>query len=148
MKIYTLLMAAGLLAACNNSPKSSTDPKAAEKQNEQKLNTNQAEKDAEFLVKVADGNMLEIEMGKLASTHGKSAAVINFGNMMVEHHGKMLAVFNKLVDLRTRWLPVYKVPFLKSRVPFISKVLLSVTLPAEARSITSEFTILVTPGML
>lgn len=105
MKLYTLFIAAGLLAACDNTPPPPSSPKAAENQNEQSLPSEEAKEDAEFLVKLADGNMVEIEMGELAKTHGKSRKVIDFGTMMVDHHSQMLADLKTLAASKNVKLP-------------------------------------------
>ena len=44
--------------------------------------------DSDFAVDAANGNITEVELGKLAIKNGKSARVKNFGAMMVKDHGK------------------------------------------------------------
>lgn len=83
--------------ACTNE----TDSKdIAEDRNEQKIDNsamntmntpgsdNDAEDDAEFAVKAADGGMMEVQMGELAQKNGANAQVKSFGKMMVEDHTK------------------------------------------------------------
>jgi putative membrane protein len=80
------------LGACTNTPsKKQESTEVATEQNEQRLDGTGIEKVAEFVVKVADANMLEIELGRLAEKNGKMQDVKNFGKMMVNHHSKMLA---------------------------------------------------------
>jgi putative membrane protein len=99
MKLYTLFVAAGLLAACNNNTPSSTGSKPMEKQNDQ------MKKDAEFMVKIAEANMMEIEMGKVAQNNGASPKVIDFGEMMVNHHSKMLTDLRSLAVTKNIAIP-------------------------------------------
>lgn len=44
--------------------------------------------DAEFVTKAAQGGMMEVELGHVASNQGQSDAVKNFGQRMVTDHGK------------------------------------------------------------
>lgn len=97
---FSLLAASACLsfAACSNN---TTDSKEiAQEQNEQKiddsaLNTmnmpnsdNSVKDDADFMVKAADGGMMEVQMGELAQKNGMSPQVKAFGKMMVNDHTK------------------------------------------------------------
>lgn len=92
-----MLAATALLigfASCSNSNMASEnkaeDTKGeAEEHNDAKFE-NKQEKDAQFLVDAADINMAEIEMGKLAESHGMMAEVKELGKMMVTDHSKAL----------------------------------------------------------
>jgi putative membrane protein len=97
MKLYTFFVAAGLLAACNNNNPSGSKP--TDKQN------HRMEKDAEFMAKLAEANMMEIEMGKVAKTNGSSPKVIEFGEMMVNHHTKMLTDLKSLAATKNINVP-------------------------------------------
>jgi len=44
--------------------------------------------DRNFIMQAADGSLAEIELGKLAQQNGSSATVKQFGQRMVEDHGK------------------------------------------------------------
>ncbi len=73
-------------ASCGDStPDDSKE--VAEETNEQVLDNTNIEKDAEFAVAAADGGMMEVELGRLAQTNASSAAVKEFGDMMVKDHG-------------------------------------------------------------
>ena len=93
-------------AACSDGPpkqKSSTE--VAKEQNEQKMDGTGMEKEADFLVKVADGNMLEVELGKIAERNGSMQDVKNFGKMMVEHHTKILDELKTLAISKNITIP-------------------------------------------
>jgi putative membrane protein len=95
MKNNIIMMCASalfLLGACTNnnhreSKATSETPDAAMEKNEGK-GTLYGD-DAEFIVKAAEGGMLEVQLGKLAEQRGRMAEVRNFGRMMVEHHSSI-----------------------------------------------------------
>jgi putative membrane protein len=94
-KIFVLLAAASFAIACNNDAKTDS-VENAEKQNDKKdsgvtvlgIDTDSTSGDKDFMVKAASGGLLEVELGKLAQTNGSSAAVKDFGKMMVMDHTK------------------------------------------------------------
>jgi putative membrane protein len=95
MKIYSLALAAALLAvltACSgNSDSVENAQKANEARNEATLPENaekKADYDAEFLTKAASGGMLEVELGKLVQERGTMAEAKNFAQQMIDDHSK------------------------------------------------------------
>jgi putative membrane protein len=96
------------LGACNNNtaPKNQESTEAAKDVNEQKFDENNSmENAADFLVKVADNGMLEVELGKLAEKKGQMAEVKSFGKMMVEHHTKLNTELKTLAAAKNITLP-------------------------------------------
>lgn len=78
-------------ASCNqrhNNAENKDSKEAAEDLNEEKFPKSGEDKDAEFAVKAADGGMLEVKLGQLAQTKGRSQQVRDLGKMMVEDHSK------------------------------------------------------------
>lgn len=99
-----LVLALGSFAfvSCNDAPE---DPKkVAEEHNEAKFD-NTKENDADFLVRAAEINMEEIELGKLAQTKGSMADVKELGKMMETEHSKALADLQSLAAKKTITLP-------------------------------------------
>ena len=84
-----------LISSCGSN--GSDDKTAAEKdtkevakdQNEKKFDSTDLKGDAEWAVKIADGGMLEVALGKLAMTNASSAKVKEFAKMMVDDHSKV-----------------------------------------------------------
>src|SRR5690606_24592746 len=60
----------------------------AEEANEQKFN-NAMEDDAEFVVSVADGGMLEVRLAEMAQTKATSQEVKDFAGMILSDHTKV-----------------------------------------------------------
>ena len=61
--------------------------------------------DQDFATKAAQGNMAEVNGGTMASTKGTSPDVKNFGNRMVNDHGKALDELKKLAQTKGITLP-------------------------------------------
>lgn len=90
MKKSKLIFLGGILllslASCSDNNDSVDRAEHANEQMEH-ANTNVVDKDAsEFAVKAADGGMLEVELGKMASEKGMRQEVKDFGNLMVKDH--------------------------------------------------------------
>lgn len=62
--------------------------KAAEEVNDSVLNNNNAKKDADFVVKAANGSLLEVEAGKLVEERATTKAAKDFAKHMIEDHSK------------------------------------------------------------
>jgi putative membrane protein len=95
--ILLLAAAAGIAftSACNSERKDAENTKAnedskevAEDHNDAKFQTNNTEKDAQFLVEAADINLAEVSLGKLASTQAMSKEVRELGEQMNREHQK------------------------------------------------------------
>ncbi len=92
-KLILMIATAGLLFACNGTPKDSTD--AADSVNKVKDTTTTGQTgiavvadDAKFAVDAANGGMTEIELSKLALARATNAKVKEFADMMVADHSK------------------------------------------------------------
>lgn len=71
--------------SCNNQKIENTQD-VAEASNEAKFDTTDKEKDAEFLVKAAEANLEEIELGQLAQQKSKKVDIKELGKMMEVQH--------------------------------------------------------------
>ena len=74
-------------------------PAALAQQSTGSPSTSPSAKDAKFLKEAADGGMAEVELGKLAADKASSPEVKQFGQRMVEDHGK---ANDELKDLATQ----------------------------------------------
>lgn len=93
--------------SCGNNRMSQEDDSkdVAEEQNDNKFGQADMEEDAQFAVEVADGGMLEVQLGQLAMTNGSSAQVKEFGKMMVDDHGKANIELKTLAQQKGITLP-------------------------------------------
>jgi putative membrane protein len=71
-----------------NANKSNRNSKNNNAMGEQTGMANMAAQDHNFLMDAAMGGMLEVELGRMATTQGASDAVKQFGQRMVDDHGK------------------------------------------------------------
>jgi putative membrane protein len=96
-----------IIQGCNNKAKnynvsntdsiSSDDSLNAVKNN--KINVPADKTDVQFAVEAAEGNITEVELGKLALKHAANKRVKNFGAMMIKDHTK---TNNKLIAIAKR----------------------------------------------
>ena len=63
------------------------------------------DKDRDFLQKAAQGGMAEVELGKLAADKGSTAAVRDFGSMMVKDHSLLNDEMKELAKQKSVTLP-------------------------------------------
>lgn len=88
-KLLFAAMALGTLTfvSCNETTKETETTEIAKDANEEKFDDTKLEDDTEFAVEAANGSMLDVQLGQLALKNGTSAAVRDFGGMMVKDHG-------------------------------------------------------------
>ncbi|KQB37115.1 MULTISPECIES: DUF4142 domain-containing protein [Flavobacterium] len=104
------ILGAGLLIISLNSCKNETkqeDPKeVAEDSNEAKFDSIDDKKDdSEFLVDIAEVNLAEIEIGKLAQIKSTNPEVKKFGKMLVDEHTKSASEVSALAKAKNFTLP-------------------------------------------
>jgi putative membrane protein len=81
------------------------DGVVVEDQNEVKFVNNNQENDAQFLVKAAEINLKEIQLGQLAQQKGGSAQVKELGKMMEDAHTKSLNDLTALAKSKMITIP-------------------------------------------
>src|ERR1700730_5804792 len=82
------------ISACNNSGSNKDSVEKADSANEKKADSSTKvmgvdEETSDFMVKAANGGMMEVELGRIAKEKAKSQRAKEFGNMMVEDHSKL-----------------------------------------------------------
>ena len=102
-----------MATACNNSSNDSVEK--ADSTNKARIDSNAdtngkaaiaADKEtSDFLVKAADGGIMEVDLGNIAKTKGRHASVKKFGEMMVEDHSKANAKLKDLAAARNVEVP-------------------------------------------
>lgn len=94
------------MAACD-SPKTTQEDSTemAEEQNEEKLASDDAEDDADFMVKAASGGMMEVELGRMALQKATDPNVKKFAQKMVDDHTKANEELKALAAKKNITLP-------------------------------------------
>ncbi|MEO8533909.1 MAG: DUF4142 domain-containing protein [Flavobacterium sp.] len=105
-----VILGAGLiiifLNSCKNEPKQEDPKEVAEDTNEAKFDSIEDKKDdSEFLVDIAEVNLAEIEIGKLAQTKSTNTEVKKFGKMLVDEHTKSASEVSALAKAKNFTLP-------------------------------------------
>ena len=101
----TLVTMVLLVASCSNTPKPADTKDVAEEHNNAKFDSNNQEKDAQFLVNAAEINLEQIMLGKLAQQIGRTSHVKDLGKMMEVEHSKSLAVLTVLAKTKMVTIP-------------------------------------------
>ena len=102
-----LITSIGLLLTSYCLTLSAQDPvRNAYKKNEEKADKDLVDKDvAEFLVKAAEGRLMNVNGGKLAVLKGSTSEVRNYGQLMVKEETSMLDELKKVAAERNITLP-------------------------------------------
>ena len=100
------LFAAFLFTFVSCGTKNQDDSKEiAEEQNEQKFEDSDLEDDTDFVVKAADGGMLEVQLAELALTKASSPKVKEFAQTMITDHSKANEELKSLAQSKNISLP-------------------------------------------
>jgi putative membrane protein len=111
--IIIVLLAVFTTQACHRSSPltgsaDDSDSIVADTDTTSTLNLAVDKSDSDFAVDAANGNITEVELGKLAIKNGKDKKVKNFGVMMVKDHGKAnakLMILSKAKNLNLSTIP-------------------------------------------
>lgn len=93
------------LSLCATAQPASTDPATSAKASIASKDSAVAKEDQVFLQKLTQGNIAEVEAGKLAQTMATDSRVKAFGQHMAEDHGGALAEINGLATRKNIALP-------------------------------------------
>ncbi|MGB3076561.1 MAG: DUF4142 domain-containing protein [Chitinophagales bacterium] len=104
---YLLFCSSVLLYSCSDSTQSEDEgKKTAEEQNDDKFNTKDSEKDAQFVVDVISGNYYEINLASYAGMHSSSADVKSMAKQMVDDHTSMMNQLKSIAASKTISVPM------------------------------------------
>jgi putative membrane protein len=106
-KLLFAAMALGTLTfvSCNETTKETETTEIAKDANEEKFDDTKLEDDTEFAVEAANGGMMDVQLGQLALKNGSSAAVREFGGMMVKDHGAANEELKSIAQAKNITLP-------------------------------------------
>jgi putative membrane protein len=100
--IAALFLGSGL-SSCNDSQKPEDTKKVAMEQNENKSNT--LEEDSKYLVKAAEINLEEIQLGMLAQKNSSNKDVIALGKMMDAEHTQAMQELKSMAEKKQISIP-------------------------------------------
>lgn len=99
------LVAVTLFGASCSSPKAEDTKEVAMEHNEAKFDSTNNEKDAKFLVNVAEINLEEIKLGQLAKQMGRTEHIKELGQMMDAAHTKCMNSLAALAAAKSITIP-------------------------------------------
>jgi len=108
-KITGLTLSAVFLitVACNNNRDNASDHKDSMEQAEQANDAkNINEDDSKFVIKAAEGGMMEVESSKIAAEHAVNPDVKSFAQKMVEDHSKANSELKALAESKKITIPI------------------------------------------
>ncbi len=91
---------------CNNPEKTDAKGKESAENTMETMGRDSINADTEFMVKAANGGMMEVEAGKLAQQKGASSAVKEFGAKMAADHSRAHGELQALAATKNITLPV------------------------------------------
>lgn len=95
-------LAAMALTGCAETQMAADTTVAAAKA---QVNPTLSTSDATFMTTAARGGMAEVQLGQLAQTHGRSAAIKSFGERMIRDHGQANQQMMSLAQQKQIGLP-------------------------------------------
>src|SRR4051812_31856312 len=110
MKKILIPFVAFLAIACNNDDKKTDSVEATKEVNETLDSAKSTAPDSlaadhNFLVEAASGGMMEVQLGNYAMSNAASAAVKQFGQMMVNDHSKGDSAISVIAQVKGIALP-------------------------------------------
>ena len=108
MKVYGKVCALAIvgLLAFGCGPKQNTDSnEAAEEANEDKFQTRNTEKDAEFVAEAVAANLAEVQMAQLAAQKSNDTEIKSVAQMLETEHNKVLAELRDVAAKRVISVP-------------------------------------------
>jgi putative membrane protein len=112
-KVILGVMALGLIGlvvtSCgdkkSNENTAGNDKEMADEVNDEKFETKESEKDADFLVKAVAANMAEIKLAQLGTEKSGNAEIKALGRQLEKDHNQILSDLRNLADKRGVTLP-------------------------------------------
>lgn len=109
------------VACGDNAPKQEDTPKAAEAQNEKKFQTDSSEKNAQFVVDAAAGNLTEIRLAELAQQKSTNKNVKDIAKLLLNDHTAALNDLKILASTKNITIPTEEPEKAKEQVKDLSE---------------------------
>lgn len=94
------------LVAFSCGPKQNTDSnEAAEESNEDKFQSRDTQKDADFVMEAVESNLAEVELAQLASQKSNSTEIKSVAQLLEKDHSKVLAELRDVAAKRVISVP-------------------------------------------
>ena len=94
-----------MLSSCGHNEETVNTKDIAEEHNDAKFNTDDAEKDAQFLVDASEINLEEIKLAQLAQQNGYTTDAKELGKMLDSEHSAMLNELTQLANKKNITIP-------------------------------------------
>lgn len=105
MFMATVAISFVLMASCNNNLKAKDTKVVAEEHNDAEFDNKKQQKDAQFLVNVAEIHLEQIQLGKLAQQVGRTTHVKELGKTMEDAHNKSMNDLTTLANSKMVTIP-------------------------------------------
>lgn len=105
LKAFFFLAIAITVVSCSENKQPEDTKEVAEDHNDAKFDNSKNENDAQFLVNVAEINLEEIQLGKLAQQNGSMTDVKELGKMMEGAHSKLQSELDALAKQKLITIP-------------------------------------------
>src|SRR5437870_5829583 len=109
-KLLIPVLACFAIACGNNNNKEKDSVEMAKEENNirdssKSVSPDSLTEDNNFVVEAASGGLMEVQLGKYAAANAGSAAVKQFGQMMVTDHTKADSILTAIAQVKTIAIP-------------------------------------------
>lgn len=103
---FVLFLTLGLLSACNMDEHKEDNKHNAEEQNEDKFNSKEGEKDAQFVVDAISGSYNEIKLSNFGAEKSTNAEIRSMADKMAKDHNGLVVSLKEIASARSISVPM------------------------------------------